>query len=71
MSVEVRAPMPGKIVKILVNVGDLVGEDDELLILEAMKMENPIFSDGEGVVKEVKVKEGDAVKAEEVLLIIG
>ncbi len=71
MSVEVRAPMPGKIVKILVNVGDLVGEDDELLILEAMKMENPIFSDGEGTVKEVKVKEGDAVKAEEVLLIIG
>ena len=39
---EVLAPMPGSIIEIMVNVGDEVKEDDELLILEAMKMENPI-----------------------------
>lgn len=71
MSTAVTAPMPGKIVKILVNVGDQVAEDDELLILEAMKMENPIFASGGGKVNEIKVKEGDAVNADQVLMVIG
>jgi len=70
MSVEVLAPMPGKIVDVLVNVGDKVSEDDELLILEAMKMENPVYAPADGVVKEIKVKKGDTVDTEQLLLVL-
>ena len=58
MAVEVTAPMPGMIKGILVNVGDQVAEDDELLVLEAMKMENFIYAPCDGVVKEVKTSKG-------------
>jgi acetyl-CoA carboxylase biotin carboxyl carrier protein len=70
MSTEVLAPMPGKVAKILVNVGDKVAEDDELLMLEAMKMENPIFAPTGGSVGEIRVKEGDSVSADQVLVVI-
>ena len=70
MSVEVLAPMPGKIIDVLVNVGDKVSEDDELLILEAMKMENPVYATADGVVKEIKVKKDDTVDSEQLLIII-
>jgi len=43
---EVLAPMPGSIIEVMVNVGDEVKEDDELLILEAMKMEKPDLRPG-------------------------
>ena len=62
--------MSGMIARILVNVGDQIDEDDELLILEAMKMENPIFSTAGGVVKEIKVKVGQSVDANQVLVLI-
>ncbi len=67
---EVLAPMPGKIIEILVNVGDEVKEDDELLILEAMKMENPICAPVDGTVKEIKVKEKDLVEVDQLLIVI-
>ena len=70
MSVEVLAPMPGKIIDVLVNVGDRVSEDDELLILEAMKMENPVYATADGVVKEIKVKKDDTVDSDQLLIII-
>jgi acetyl-CoA carboxylase biotin carboxyl carrier protein len=70
MAIEVQAPMPGNIIEILVNVGDEVIEDDELLILEAMKMENPICAPSAGVVKEIRVKEKDAVEVDQVLVIL-
>ena len=70
MSVEVLAPMPGKIIDVLVNIGDKVSEDDELLILEAMKMENPVYATADGVVKEIKVKKDDTVDSEQLLIII-
>lgn len=70
MSVDVCAPMPGNILEILVNVGDAVKEDDELLILEAMKMENPIYAPADGTVKEIKVKVKDSVEADQVLMIL-
>ncbi|MBW2651372.1 MAG: biotin/lipoyl-binding protein, partial [Deltaproteobacteria bacterium] len=53
-----------------VNVGDEVKEDDELLILEAMKMENPICAPADGTVKEIKVKEKDVVEADQLLVVI-
>jgi len=70
MTTEIQVPMSGMIARILVNVGDRIDEDDELLILEAMKMENPIFSTAGGVVKEIKVKVGQSVCADQVLVLI-
>jgi acetyl-CoA carboxylase biotin carboxyl carrier protein len=70
MSLEVLAPMPGKIINVLVNVGDKVAEDDELLILEAMKMENPVYAAADGVVKEIKIKKDDTVESDQLLMII-
>ena len=70
MSVEVKAPMPGKILEILVNVGDEVNEDDELLLLEAMKMENPIYAPAGGTVKEIKIKANDSVETEQLMMVI-
>jgi acetyl-CoA carboxylase biotin carboxyl carrier protein len=71
MSTEVKAPMPGKILDVLVKVGDQVKEDDEICMLEAMKMENPIYAPAGGTVKEIKVKANDSVETEQVLMIIG
>ena len=71
MSTEVLAPMEGKISKITVKVGDKIAEDDELLLLEALKMDNPICSTVGGVVKEIKVNVGDEVIADQTLVVIG
>ncbi len=71
MSVEVKAPMPGKILEVLVNVGDQVKEDDEVLMLEAMKMENPIYAPAGGTVKEIKVKANDSVETDQLMMVIG
>ena len=68
--VEVTAPMNGKIIKILATVGQKVAEDEDLLIMEAMKMEIPVGSPEAGTVKEIKVQAGDAVSVEQVLVII-
>jgi acetyl-CoA carboxylase biotin carboxyl carrier protein len=67
---DVTAPMAGKVIDVKVNVGDTVSEDDELLILEAMKMEMPIVAPTSGTVKEIKCKKGDAVGADDVLMVI-
>lgn len=67
---EVLAPMAGKVIDIKVNVGDTVKEDDEVAVIEAMKMEMPIVTYYEGTVKEIKVAKGDSVEADQVLLII-
>lgn len=64
----IKAPMPGLIIDLKVKVGDLVKVGDQLLILEAMKMENILKSQGEGTVKTVKVKKGDTVEKGQVLI---
>ncbi|MFA4646151.1 sodium-extruding oxaloacetate decarboxylase subunit alpha [Pyrococcus kukulkanii] len=64
----VTAPMPGKVLKILVREGDRVRVGQGLLILEAMKMENEIPSPMDGVVKRILVKEGDAVDTGQALI---
>jgi acetyl-CoA carboxylase biotin carboxyl carrier protein len=71
MSVELKAPMPGKILEVLVKVGDQVKEDDEVIMLEAMKMENPIYAPADGTVKEIRVKANDSVETEQVMMVIG
>jgi pyruvate carboxylase subunit B len=57
----ISTPMPGKVVKVLVSVGEEVRAHQSLLIVEAMKMENEISTPKEGVVKEIFVKPGDLV----------
>ena len=67
---EVLAPLAGKIVEVLVSVGATVAEDDELIVIEALKMENTVYSPGGGTVKEIRVKQGDSVEDEDVLMVI-
>ncbi len=70
MEHEIVAPLAGKVLELNVEVGSKLEEDDEALIIEAMKMETPIFSPCDGTVKEIKVKEGDTVEEDDVLVII-
>ena len=67
---EVKAPMGGKILDVKVGVGDAVSDGDEVIILEAMKMELPIVAEASGTVKEIKCAQGDAVEADAVLLVL-
>ncbi|MBN2516896.1 MAG: acetyl-CoA carboxylase biotin carboxyl carrier protein subunit [Deltaproteobacteria bacterium] len=70
MAIDVVAPMPGTIAEIIVEVGDQVKADEELIILEAMKMENPVVAPSDGVVKEIKVEEEDKVDTNQVLIVL-
>ncbi len=65
---EIKAPMPGLVLKVLVEEGQEVKKGDNLLVLEAMKMENIIKSSTDGVVKKVQVAQGDKVEKNAVLL---
>ena len=65
---EVKAPMPGMVLKVFVAVGDEVKKGDNLFILEAMKMENIIKSPDDVTVKAVKIKPGDKVEKGQVAL---
>ncbi len=70
MSMEIKAPMPGKIASIPMSVGAQVQEEDEVIIMDAMKMEIPVYAPGSGVIKEFKVKVGDSVNEGQVLAIL-
>lgn len=70
MAEEVRAPLAGNIFEVLVEVGATVEEDDDLLVIEALKMENAIAAPCSGTVTEIRVKKGDKVAEDAVLLII-
>jgi len=65
---HVKAPMPGQITSVFVEVGQTVKTGEILLILEAMKMENAITAAGEGVVKFVKIKKGDTVNKNQLMI---
>ncbi len=67
---EVKAPMPGLVLKIVAKEGDVVKKGDALLVLEAMKMENIIKATGEGVVKKIIAQSKQAVEKNQVLIIM-
>ena len=70
MAEEVLAPLAGNIWQILVEVGASVKEDDELFIVEAMKMENLVYASCDGKITKIKVKEGDQVDEDAVVMVI-
>ncbi|UII75294.1 acetyl-CoA carboxylase biotin carboxyl carrier protein subunit [Flagellimonas sp. HMM57] len=65
---SISAPMPGLILDISVKQGDEVKEDEQLLVLEAMKMENSITSPRNGVIKNIAVTQGEAVEKKQLLI---
>ena len=67
---EIVAPMPGKVLQVLVRSGDRVAAGDGLLILEAMKMENRLVAEAPGTVVDVRVAPGDMVDGGQVLIVL-
>ncbi len=70
MGTSVTVPMVGKIVSVSVKVGDKIKEDDQVAVLEAMKMEMPVVAPVTGTVKEIRVAAGQEVEAEAVIAVI-
>jgi acetyl-CoA carboxylase biotin carboxyl carrier protein len=70
MSTPVTVPMVGKIVSVSVKAGDKVQEDDQVAVLEAMKMEMPVVAPVTGTVKEIHISAGQEVEAEQTLAVI-
>lgn len=67
---KISVPMPGKVIAVLVSEGDKVEKGQELVIVEAMKMENEVRSPISGEVKEIKVKPGEAVEGGAALVVV-
>ena len=67
---DIKVSMPGKVVDVLVKLGDAVEAHQGILIIEAMKMENEVRSPGAGEIKEIRVKPGQAVEAGELLAVV-
>jgi len=66
---EIKAPMPGMVLKVFVDEGTEIKKGDNLFILEAMKMENIIKSQADVIVKTVKIKPGDKVEKGQILML--
>ncbi len=67
---DIKAPMPGLVLQIMVKEADLIKKGDTLLVLEAMKMENSIKASGDGVIKSIKINKGDKVEKNQVLILM-
>lgn len=65
---NIKAPMPGLVLDVLVQVGDTVSKGDSVLILEAMKMENVIKAEGDAVVKSIEIKKGTPVEKNQIMV---
>lgn len=68
---DIKAPLPGVILDVMVREGDAVKPGQRLMVLEAMKMENNIDSDRDGVVRKIVARKGDSVLEGDVLITIG
>ena len=66
---EIKAPMPGLVIRILASEGDQVEKGGNLFVLEAMKMENVIKSVSDVKIKSIKVKAGDKVEKNQVVMV--
>ncbi len=70
MSIKIQSPMPGTIHEIYVSVGDRLDANEEVLVIEAMKMEHSIFTPASGVVSGILVEEDQKVDTNQVLISI-
>ncbi len=68
ISTDIKAPMPGKVIDILVNDGDEVSKGDGILILEAMKMENVLKAEHDCIIKKTLIEQGVSVEKNQVLI---
>jgi acetyl-CoA carboxylase biotin carboxyl carrier protein len=71
VSVMVKSEITGKIWKVEANVGQSVSQDDQIIVIESMKMEIPVLAPTTGVVREIRVAEGEDVKEGQVVAVIG
>ena len=69
--VQVKSPLPGSVVKVLVSEGQAVKKGDTLLTLESMKMENAIMAEADGTVKQIAVTPGQNVMQDDLLIVLG
>lgn len=69
-TVTVRSPMAGKVLKVVVEENQIIKEGDELVVIEAMKMENKLYASRSGKVKRLHVKVGDSVTPQAKVLVI-
>lgn len=69
-AIEVRTEVTGKVWKVVAEPGATLAADDEILILESMKMEIPVAAPSAGVLKELRVAEGDSVSEDQVVAVI-
>ena len=67
---DVTMPMNGKVIAVKVQAGQNVGEDEEVIIIEAMKMELPVVAPESGTVTESKAKEGESYQVGDVLVVL-
>lgn len=70
MAEEILAPLAGKIIKMDLTPGTAVEEDQEVIIIEAMKMETPVFAPCDGVIQSVSLKVGDDVEEDDVIAVL-
>jgi len=70
MATEIMAPMAGKIVRVDIEPGTNVVEDMEILFIEAMKMETPIYAPCDGIIDKIFKKEGDDVEEDDVIALM-
>ncbi len=70
MSLEVKAPMVGKLISVDVNVGDQVKQNDPVATIEAMKMFVKVYSPGNGEVAEIKATEGEVINPDTVIMVL-
>jgi len=69
--VQVKSPLPGSVIKVLVSEGQAVKKGDTLLTLESMKMENAIMAEQDGTVKQIAVIAGQNVMQDDLLIVLG
>jgi oxaloacetate decarboxylase alpha subunit len=68
---EVRAPLSGSVIDVLVSVGQTINDGDPVILIEAMKMETEIRANASGTVRSIAVKKGDSIQSEQSLMTIG
>ena len=69
--IQVKSPLPGSVIKVLVSEGQAVKKGDTLMTLESMKMENAIMAEADGTVKQIAVTPGQNVMQDDLLIVLG